>query len=60
MIRALVVVVALGTTAAGCASPAEAPILTRLAQGSLDSESGAITEPGHEAPGAAARGGTQL
>jgi hypothetical protein len=41
-------------------APAEAPILTRLAQGRLNSESGAITEPGHEAPGAPARGGTKL
>jgi radical SAM-linked protein len=41
-------------------APMEAPILTRLTQGMLDPESGAITEPGHEAPGAPARGGAQL
>ncbi len=33
----------------------KAPILTRLAQGRLDPESGAIIEPGREDPGAAAR-----
>jgi radical SAM-linked protein len=31
-------------------APMEAPILTRLAQGRLDPESGAITEPGHQTP----------
>jgi radical SAM-linked protein len=36
-------------------APVEAPILTRLAQGRLNPESGAITEPGHEDPGGAAR-----
>jgi hypothetical protein len=28
-------------------APAAAPILTRMAQGRLDPESGDITEPGH-------------
>ncbi|HET9777779.1 MAG TPA: TIGR03936 family radical SAM-associated protein [Propionibacteriaceae bacterium] len=41
-------------------APMEAPILTRLAQGRLDSKSGAIAEPGREAPGAAARRASQL
>jgi radical SAM-linked protein len=36
-------------------APTEAPILTRLAQGRLDAESGAVTEPGREDPGRAAR-----
>ena len=33
-------------------APMGAPILTRLAQGRLDPESGAITEPGRQTPGA--------
>ena len=38
----------------------EPPILTRLVQGSLDFESGAITEPGHSDSGGAARHASQL
>jgi radical SAM-linked protein len=41
-------------------APIEAPILTRLAQGRLDPESGAITEPGHQTPGAEARRASRL
>jgi hypothetical protein len=41
-------------------APMEAPILTRLAQGRLDRESGAISEPGHVDPGGAARRTDQL
>jgi hypothetical protein len=41
-------------------APLEAPIVTRLAQGRLDPESGAITEPGHADPRGAARGESQL
>jgi radical SAM-linked protein len=41
-------------------APKEAPILTRLAQGRLDRESGAIGEPGHADPGGAARRTDQL
>jgi len=38
----------------------EAPILTRLAQGRLDPESGAITEPGHPDPGGEVRRESKL
>ena len=38
----------------------EPPILTRLVQGRLDFESGAITEPGHPDSGGAARRASQL
>ncbi len=38
----------------------EAPILTRLAQGRLDPQSGAITEPGHPDPGGEARRESKL
>ena len=41
-------------------APMEAPILTRLAQGRLDAESGTITEPGRQAPGTAASRASQL
>ena len=42
-------------------APMEPPILTRLAQGRLDPESGAITEPGHlQIAGGAARRASQL
>ncbi len=41
-------------------APMEAPILTRLAQGRLDRESGAISEPGHADPRGAARRTDQL
>ena len=41
-------------------APIEAPILTRLAQGRLDPESGTITEPGRQDPGTAASRASQL